>query len=516
MFYSLSAFLLLFVSEDQVSSSIKKTIQIMYEKLEKVDQSFVGAAKIEAIKEDIRKTENGPVTTFLVNSGKIINTINGLEKKNYQKKDQLFCDVPGSASVGEQTKDYTEAAVNAVVKEIQGLNNTRIALFPFSEQIPSNRDPLKNYQTLMFYNGLKAAFRNQKILVLTGEDLTEACVSAGVDLENVKIEKLDGIIRFLKATKIDYALLGSFGNSSVIAYLVDKNGGFKSVDSSVSVDRIMWEIPQQRFNAFIRNPGNAVDFNKQKVKIYFEVLQNDRWEKLDVISDKKAGFSKVMLYLVVPDDAIEKKSKFRIRVINYGQEPEGIQKANNGLGRLMGVDVTVDGISQFLDEGKGEPSIPGQGRKLLMSSPGFEVDFEKRAGVRTGRDMSKLIIGGFLDDKLSEEKQFYFGNVDDAFAMQFLGTNRKPLGLITVDLFMQKLQGDKEQENIAKAGPPGAKAGPGGVGIRAGRGVPVEIKIIPKKLDYYNDQNISNTFSYKKKSDLKELIPQENWFYYRD
>lgn len=515
MFYSLSAFLLLFVSEDQVSSSIKKTIEIMYEKLEEVDQRLVGAAKIEAIKEDIRKTENGPVTTFLVNSGKIINTINGLEKKNYNKKGQLFGDAPGSDSVGEQTKDYTEAAVNAVVKEIQGLNNTRIALFPFSEQISSSdRDPLKNYQTLMFYNGLKAAFRNQKILVLTGEDLTEACVSAGVDLENVKIEKLDGIIRFLKATKIDYALLGSFGNSSVIAYLVDKNGGFKSVDSSVSVDRIIREIPQQRFDFSNQTPG--VDFNKQKVRIYFEVLQNERWEKLDVISDKKAEFWKVMLYLVVPDDAIENKSKFRIRVINYGQEPEGIQKANNGLGRLMGVDITVDGISVFLDEGKGEPSIPGQGRKLLMSSPGFEVNFEKRAGVRTGKDNSNLIIGGFLDDKLSEEKQFYFGNVDDAFAMQFLGTNLKPLGLITVDLFMQKLQGDKEHKDIAKAGPPGAKPGPGGVGIRAGRGVPVEIKIIPKKLDYYNDQNISNTFSYKKKSDLKELIPQENWFYYRD
>lgn len=505
--------LLLFVSDDQVTPSIKRAIQLMYDKLEQVDQRLVGVAKIEAIKEEIRKTENGSVTTFLVNSGKIINTINGLAKKNYQQKDPLFGDAvvykePENDANRSGIKDYTEAAVNAVVQELQGLNNSRIALFPFSEQFSSSdRDPLKNYQALMFYNGLKAAFRNQKLQVLAGEDLTEACVSAGVDLQNVKIEKLEGIIRFLKATKVDYALLGSFGSSSVVAYLVDKNGIFKTVDSSVSVDRIINEIPQPRLDAFRDSPG--VDFNKQKVKIYFEVLRNDRWEKLDVISDKKAEFRKQMLYLVVPDNAIEEKSKFRIRVINYGQEPEGIQKANNGLGRLMGVDITVDGISVFLDEGKGVPSVPGQGRKLLMSSPGYEVNFEKRAGVRTGKDESKLIIGGFLDDKFNEEKQFYFGNVDDAFAMQFLGTNLKPLGLITIDLFMQKLQGD-ERQMVSKS------TGPGGVGIRAGRGVPVDIKIIPKKLDYYNDQKISSTISYKKKSDLIKLIPQENWVYYRD
>jgi len=504
--------LLLFVSDDQVTPSIKRAIQLMYDKLEQVDQRLVGVAKIEAIKEEIRKTENGSVTTFLVNSGKIINTINGLAKKNYQQKDRLFGDAvvykePENDANRSGIKDYTEAAVNAVVQEIQGLNNSRIILFPFSEQFSSSdRDPLKNYQVLMFYNGLKAAFRNQKLQVLAGEDLTEACSSAGVDLQNVKIENLNGIIRFLKATKVDYALLGSFGSSSVVAYLVDKNGDFKSIDSSVSVNGIIGSIPQSHLVALNNSP---IGFNKQNVKIYFEVLRNDRWEKLDVISDKKAEFGKQMLYLVVPNNAIEEKSKFRIRVINYGQEPKGIQKANNGLGRLMGVDVTIDGISVFLDEGKGVPSVPGQGRKLLMSSPGYEVNFAKRAGVRTGKDESKLIIGGFLDDKFNEEKQFYVGNVDDAFAMQFLGTNLKPLGLITIDLFMQKLQGD-ERQLVSKS------TGPGGVGIRAGRGNPVDIKIIPKELDYYNDQKISSTISYKKKSDLIKLIPQENWVYYRD
>lgn len=505
--------LLLFVSDDQFTLSIKRNIQFMYDKLEQVDQRFVSVATIEAIKEEIRKTEKGSVATFLMNSGKIINTINGLAKKNYQQTDRLFGDAVVSREFGNdgnrsEIKCYTEAAVNAVVKEIQGLTNSRIALFPFSEQFSSSeRDPLKNYQTVMFYNGLKAAFRNQKMQVLAGEDLTEACVSAGVDLQNVKIENLNGITRFLKATQIDYALLGSFGSNSVVAYLVDKNGGLKSFDSSVSVYMIIGDIPQPRLEAFGGTRG--VYFNKQKVKIYFEVQRNDRWEKLDVVSDKKAEFIKEMLYLVVPDNTIEEKSKFRITVKNHGQEPEGIQKANNGLGRLMGVDITVDGISVFLDEGKGVPSVPGQGRKLLMSSPGFEVNFEKRAGVRTGRDDSKLIVGGFLDDKYSEEKQFYFGNVDDAFAMQFLGTNLKPLGLITIDLFMQKLQGD-ERQMVAKS------TGPGGVGIRAGRGVPVDIKIIPKKLDYYNDQKISSTISYKKKSDLIKLIPEENWIYYRD
>jgi len=112
-----------------------------------------------------------------------------------------------------------------------------------------------------------------------------------------------------------------------------------------------------------------------------------------------------------------------------------------------------------------------------------------------------LIIEGFLDSTLQEERRFFIGGSDDSFATQFLGTDLKPLGFMTLNFYFQELDGD-----IFRI-PFGAPS----IGGLPPRKVDIEIL----KVKFYENLDVSYVIAYKTRSEINRLIPRNNQRVYR-
>lgn len=474
-----------------VTSSIQKTADTLLSRLNSIAyKGSVPSGEVNSIRDEITALKAGEPNSFLVKSSKVFEKIRTLERKSIGLND---ANIMQRRMESYEERDITKKTKNIVEFVLRKTNsNSRVAVFAFGKSgYEGGGNTVENYDLANFYTTLLASFESKNRMILAGNDLLDICRENSLDLGAINPKNVDAISRFLKKTKLDLGLFGIIEKNTVVTYLVYPNGEFDSFDDSY----------RNNFGfRYFKQDG----LNRGKIDFWFEIEFEGRWKRIDLIEDRNEKRSEGILYLPLPDNASSEKSKIRLMVKNRGATINGLVK-RSGYGRLIGANMTVDGIDLFLKDGKGLPSLPGQGRKLLISPPGHSIEDINGRGFAVptnGGDESLLKIEGFLDANLNNERPFFIGSDSDSFATQFLGTNLKPLGFITLNFEFQELQGDYFTSAF----------GAPRIGTLPPR--PVEIKLL--KVDFYKNLDVSYLITYKTRTEINNLIPQRDQKIFRN
>ena len=473
-----------------VTSSIHKTADTLMSRLNSIAKGSVSSNEVNIIRDEIAALKVGEPNSFLIKSSKVFEKIRILEIKSAEfkdpRRDESFEERDSIQNITKKTKNIVEFVLRKTN------SNSRIAVFAFGKSgYEGGSNTGENYDLANFYTTFLASFENKNRMILAGNDLLDICRENSLDLGAINPKNSDAISRFLKKARLDLGIFGIIEKNTIVTYLVYPNGEFDFFDDSYRSDH------------FTRNFKNDRGI-RGKIDFWFEIETEGRWKRIDLIEDRNEERSEGVLYLALPDNASSEKSKIRLMVKNRGATINGLVKRSI-YGRLIGANMTVDGIDLFLKDGKGLPSLPGQGRKLLISPPGHSIDDIDGRGfaVPTNRsDESLLKIEGFLDAKFNNERPFFIGSDNDSFATQFLGTNLKPLGFITLNFEFQELKGDHFTNAFGRPG----------IGTLPPR--PAEIKVL--KVDFYKGLDVSYLIAYKTRTEINKLIPQRDQKIFRN
>ncbi len=462
-----------FSNYDDVSVSVNNTIESLLIKLKFAkNRSGNNKQELKSIEDDINSLRDGKISDCLIRTSKIYERIRLLDKKNYVWED------------GQDALIKSKKIIEIVLRKSN--INSRIAVLPFGKKDYTNSEyPVKNFELAKFNTMFRACFENKKRMIVAGNDLLDVCRDHGIDLGPVSPKNFEGITRFLKKTKMDMCVSGVIEDNYLNTFLVYADGRFEVLDDF---------ILNQDEDDYLTKAG----LNDGNIQFWFEMESEGSWNKIELIEDVDTNRSKGLLYLPLPNSASKDKIKIRIVIKNKGASIQELVKKSK-YGRLLGASITIDGIDLFLKDGKGLATVPGQGRKLLVSPPNHAIKNINGNGFAiksSDNDESLLKIEGFLDSDLKEERGFFVGVSDDSFATQFLGTDLKPLGFITLNFYFQELAGDFFR----------APLGLPAIGALPPRKADIEVL----KVDFYDDLPVSYVVAYKTITEINNLIPKKN------
>jgi len=503
LFVTINLFSVFF--ENESNPSVQACIHYLNQKIALVENKQLKSAKdanmLLLIKEEVKSLNQLPLSTFLLKVSSLSDKVSSI-----QSEPEFTSDIKKS------NNDLMDQIMNQL-SFIPNENN-RVALFPFSL---SGNSQLQEYRIRSFNNSLIGVLKKNRIMVLTGEDLLEECKLNAVDLQSIRTDNLQAVARFLKKTNIQAGVFGFLESESICTCIVYPDERFKIMDFKKSIQDLVPQIPtpwnpidvdeetnnlithSERMFKKVPFPNYDYEVSKirNKLKLKFQVFINNEWQTLPLIEDTTKNYSYGMYYLEIPENLPAIKAPLRIVLTNDGVEPMYTKK-NSRFGRIIGASVTIDGINLFLKDGKGEPSERGTGLKMLISPPGHVIRDE--GAIRSGTmDESQLVLEGFYDEKMQTQRNFFISQPGDSFPAQFLGTSLKPLGIITIDLFSQKLPGDRDTLGRVEA------RNVPNVGIGAFE--PIKSDIKKYKFDFYEKASCSYTISYKLKKDIDQIVP---------
>lgn len=372
----------------------------------------------------------------------------------------------------------------------------RIAIFPFGRK-KNNEDrltPTQAAKTLALQATLTSTIRKRLIernlerpfMLLDKFSLERAFQDSAIDPLAISPNN-DELSQVLRELKIDVAIVGTFHDGA--------GEGFAGDDKSPEIEAHLISSGMQPPTPPIVGTPDLTDFHGTTSDLtsprfgvsLWARKPGGEWTRIKLVVDKNAGLQ-CQIYALVPDEL--QNAEYKIRVACNGIRsirnvpliedfPGNIVNENpiEDANRLFGAAVLVDGVNSIyekLGQGAGPLVVhPRDARKWLLCRPGFVIEagdggtpYIKHVA---GPDHSTVEIMGWQssDDKA---RAFRFANVGrgEGIVAESLGVT-DDMGLISVYLFGEKLQGDRMLPGMAaRPGPMNAAPKPT-LGTAAGR-----------------------------------------------